>query len=67
MREQYSIQGLINPLNSWSNCSEEKKLRHLNRTPNFFEANLAICVICGFQDKFDVRVIPSRFITVNLG
>ena len=45
-----------------SNCSEKKNLRHLNRTPNFFEADLAICVMCGFQDKFDVRVIPRRFI-----
>ena len=60
--EQYSIQGRINPLYSWSNCSEEKNLRHLYRTPNFFEADLAICVMCGFQDKFDVKVIPSRFI-----
>ena len=62
MWEQYSIQWRINPLYSWSNCSEEKNLQHLNRTPNFSEADLAICVICGFQDKFEVIVIPRNFI-----
>ena len=41
---------------------EEKNRRHLNRTPNLFEADLAICGKCGFQDKLDVGVIPSRFI-----
>ncbi len=34
----------------------------MNRTPSFFKADLAICVMCGFQDRFEVRVIPSRFI-----
>ena len=62
----YKDESILYNLYSWSNCSDEKNLRHLNRTPNFFETNLAICIMCGFQDKFEVGVIPCRFI-VSLG
>src|ERR1700755_864818 len=51
MGEQYSIQGRIRPLYFWSNCSEGKNSRNLNRTPSFLEAALATIVICGFQES----------------
>ena len=37
------------------------KGRHLRRTPSLAETDLAICCICGFQDRFDDIVRPSRW------
>lgn len=34
----------------------------MNRTSSFLWADLAICLMCGIEDRLDVPVMPSMFI-----
>lgn len=47
--------------------SSEEKFRHLNGTLSFFEADLAVSLMWGLQERVNVTVIPSMFIEVRGG
>ena len=53
--EQYSKHGRMSPTYSWRSSDEEKKLRHLKRTPNFLKADFAM------------DVFPPRQVSTNIG
>ena len=62
MCEQYSKQGWMRPIYSLNSCSDEKYLRHQNKTPSFFKPDLAIWSIWAFQDKLEEICTPKIFI-----
>ena len=53
MWEQYSKEGRIKPVYNLNNWAELKYCLHRKRTPNFFEADLAIWTIWSLQDKLE--------------
>ena len=63
--EQYSKHGRMSPTYRRRSSDEEKKLRHLKRTPNFLEADFAMDSMWFLQDKLLLISKPKILIELR--